>query len=137
MPVDLSDLCCVHSQCPDAGQRAAGNLGFVRWTGRAKDIRFVHCRTCGSDFSERKGTPLFKAILPRSEIVSIVEHLMEGDGQRKTARLTRHRQDTVARYQKLVGLHAKAFHDEKAQHLDVPELQLDEKWSFVKKNKTT
>ena len=42
-------------------------------------------------------------------------------------------QDTVARYLKRAGLHSKAFHDEKAQHLDVPEVQLDEKWSFVGK----
>lgn len=136
MPVELSDLCCVNSECSDAGKRGAGNLGFVRWIGKAKDVRFVHCRTCGIDFSERKGTPLFRSMLPRARIVSIIEHLMEGDGQRKTARLTGHRQDTVARYQKLAGLHAKAFHDEKAQHLVVPELQLDEKWSFVKKNRT-
>jgi hypothetical protein len=67
---------------------------------------------------------------------ALAEHLMEGDGQRKTGRLTHHRQDTVARYQRLAGLHAKAFHDQNAQHLDVPELQLDEKWSFVKKNRT-
>lgn len=137
MPVDVSDLCCVNSSCPDAGKRAAGNLRLVRWTGQARNIRFLLCRTCRTEFSERKGTPLFRAILPRSEVVTIVEHLMEGDGQRKTARLTHHRQATVARYQKLAGLHAKAFHDEKAQHLDVPEVQLDEKWSFVKKSKTT
>lgn len=136
MPVDVSDLCCINSECPDAGKRGTGNIRFVRWTGKRKDIRFARCRTCRKPFSERKGTPLFKAILPESEIVSIVEHLMEGDGQRKTGRLTHHRQDTVARYQRLAGLHAKEFHDEKAQHLGVPEVQLDEKWSFVKKNRT-
>jgi LacI family transcriptional regulator len=137
MPVDTSDLCCVNSSCADVGKRAAGNLRFVRWTGKARDVRFVRCRTCRTEFSERKGTPLFRSHLPMAEIVSIVEHLMEGDGQRKTARLTHHDEWTIARYQRLTGRHAKAFHDEKAQHLDVPELQLDEKWSFVKKSKTT
>lgn len=136
MPSDITDLCCVNSGCPDAGKRAAANLRLVRLTGQTKDIRFLRCRTCGKEFSERKGTPLFGARLPQQEVVKIIEHLMEGDGQRKTARLTRHDEWTVARYQKLAGLHAKAFHDEKAQHLDVPELQLDEKWSFVKKNRT-
>lgn len=135
MPVDISELCCVNSSCPETGKRAAGNLRFVRWTGKAKDIRFLRCRTCAAEFSERKGTPLFGSRLPMAQIVSIVEHLMEGDGQRKTGRLTHHKQVTVARYQKLAGLHAMAFHDQKAQHLDVPELQLDEKWSFVKKNR--
>lgn len=137
MPTDISDLCCVNSACPEAGKRAAGNLAFVRWTGTSRNIRFLRCRTCHSEFSERKGTPLFDARLPKQEIVSIFDHLMEGDGQRKTGRLTHHNQETVARYQRLGGLHAKAFHEEKAQHLDVPELQLDEKWSFVKKNKPT
>jgi LacI family transcriptional regulator len=136
MPIDVSDLCCVNSTCSNAGKRAAGNLRFVRWTGKNGDIRFVRCRTCKSEFSERKGTPLFHAHLPKDEIVSIIEHLMEGDSQRKTARLTHHDETTVARLQKLAGLHAKAFHDEKAQHLVVPEVQLDEKWAFVKKNKT-
>jgi LacI family transcriptional regulator len=133
MPTDISDLCCVNSACPDKGKRAAENLGFVRWTGKNRNIRFVRCRTCDTDFSERKGTPLFDARLPEQEIVSIFEHLMEGDGQRKTGRLTHHKQETVARYQRLGGRHAKAFHDEKAKHLQVPEAQLDEKWSFVGK----
>ncbi len=133
MSVDVSSLCCVNSQCPDALKRAEGNLRFVRWTGKQKDIRFIRCRTCGAEFSERKGTPCFHAILPRQEIDRIVHHLMEGDGIRKTGRLTQHKTETVARYLKKTGMHAKAFHDQKAQHLDVPEVQLDEKWSFVGK----
>ena len=75
--VDVSDLCCVNSECLNAGKRGTGNVRFVRWTGKRKDIRFAHCRTCRKPFSERKGTPLFKAILPPSEIVSIVEDLAE------------------------------------------------------------
>jgi len=133
MPVDLSDLCCVNSKCPDAGKRGAGNLRFVRWTGQEKDIRFVRCRTCRADFSERKGTPMFRARLPRQEIFSMIQHLSEGDGIRKTGRLTNHDKDTVLRWLRKAGAHAKDFHDQKVQHLDVPEVQLDEKWSFVGK----
>ena len=133
MPVDLSDLCCVNSKCSDAGKRATGNLRFVRWIGRRKDIRFIRCRTCGTEFSERKGTPYFHSILPKDEFDSIVRHLTEGDGIRKTGRLTGHKQDTVSRILKKAGRHAKAFHDEKAQHLPVPEVQFDEKWAFVGK----
>lgn len=133
MPVDVSGICCVNSPCPDAGKRGAGNVRFVRWTGLNRDIRFVRCRTCRAEFSERKGTAMFGARLPQKEIFSIVEHLAEGDGIRKTGRLTRHTPETVSRWLKRGGSHAKAFHDQKAQHLDVPEVQLDEKWSFVGK----
>lgn len=131
--IDVSDLCCVNSECPEAGKRGAGNVRFVRWTGKLGNIRFVRCRACRSEFSERKGTPYFGAQMPMSEIDEIISHLSEGDGIRKTGRLTGHKQDTVARYLKKAGLHAKAFHDEKAQHLVVPEVQMDEKWSFVGK----
>jgi hypothetical protein len=41
MPTDISDLCCVNSACPDKGKRAAKNMGFVRWTGKNRNIRFV------------------------------------------------------------------------------------------------
>jgi len=133
MPVDVSDLCCVNSPCPDAGKRGAGNVRFVRWTGLNRDIRFVRCRTCRAEFSERKGTPMFGARLPQQEIFSIVQHLAEGDGIRKTARLTGHGKDTVLSWLRKAGTHAKDFHDQKARHLDVPEVQLDEKWSFVGK----
>lgn len=129
--IDVSDLCCVHSECPDAGKRGAGNVRFVRWTGVLGNIRFLRCHTCRSEFSERKGTPYFGARMSKVEIDEIISHLAEGDGIRKTGRLTGHHQDTVARHLKKAGQHAKAFHDEKAQHLVVPEVQMDEKWSFV------
>jgi LacI family transcriptional regulator len=135
MPVDVSDLCCVNSQCPDVGRRGGNNVRFDRWTGVGKDIRFVRCRTCKAEFSERKGTPLFGAKLPVKEIESITRHLIEGDSLRKTGRLTEHKQDTVARWGRRLGTHAKNFHQEKAQNLDVREAQFDEMWSFVKKKR--
>jgi IS1 family transposase len=76
---------------------------------------------------------LFGARLPQQEIFSMVQHLAEGDGIRKTARLTGHGKDTVLSWLRKAGTHAKDFHNQKAQHLDVPEVQLDEKWAFVEK----
>ena len=135
MPVSVSDLCCVNSQCPDVGKRGGANVRFDRWSGIRKDIRFVRCRTCKAEFSERKGTPLFGAKLPVAKIESIALHLMEGDGQRKTGRLTGHKQDTVARWGRRLGAHAKNLHDELAKNLDVREAQFDEMWSFVGKKR--
>jgi LacI family transcriptional regulator len=135
MSVDVSDLCCVNSSCADRGKRGAENLRFVRWKGKNHSIRFVHCRTCKKDFSERKGTPMFGAKLPPDQVALIGQHLMEGNGQRKTARLTGHKQDTIALWGRRLGAHAKNFHQEKAQNLDVREAQFDEMWSFVGKKR--
>lgn len=133
MRVEVSDLCCVNSRCPDVGKRGGGNVRFIRMTGKRRDIRFVRCVTCRKEFSERKGTPLFRAKLPPEKVALIGQHLMEGNGQRKTARLTGHRQDTVAFWGRRLGAHAKNFHQEMAQNLGVPEAQFDEMWSFVGK----
>lgn len=93
------------------------------------------CRACKARFSERRGTPLFDLRIPRAKIIDVVKHLAEGVGVRKTARLTGVSRDTVGRIVKLVGNHAKAIHDELVQGLDVPEVQMDEMWSFVGKKR--
>jgi hypothetical protein len=64
-------------------------------------------------------------------IVAVAEHLKEGCGIRKTARLTGASKDGVTRIAKRLGLHSKALHDVRVRDLEVREAQLDEKWAFV------
>ena len=45
------------------------------------------------------------------EIVSVLDHVSEGCGVRKTSRLTGVHRDTVLRYSLLAGEHAKDLHD--------------------------
>lgn len=110
----------------------AGNVILRRIYG-ADAIRFLHCRACRSEFSERRCTPLFDLRIPKPKIIEVVKHLAEGVPGRRTARLTGVSRDTVGRIVKLVGKHAKAIHDQLVRDLDVPEVQMDEMWAFVKK----
>lgn len=66
-------------------------------------------------------------------IVAIAEHLKEGCGIRKTARLTGASKTGVTSLGIRLGLHAKAAHDESVRDLHVEEAQFDEKWAFVEK----
>ena len=72
----------------------------------------IFCRTCGERFSERKGTPLYRARLSTEHALDILAHQREGCGVRATARLTGVDKNTVMRYSRLAGEHAKALHDE-------------------------
>ena len=72
----------------------------------------LRCRTCKSRFSERKGTIFFGVTLPKKQIASVMEHIGEGCGVRKTSRLVGVHRDTVTRYSMLAGKHAKGLHDE-------------------------
>jgi IS1 family transposase/transposase-like protein len=131
---DLALFCCQNSQCPDFGRRAAGNLTSTGRLGKSKQYRLLYCRTCRARFSERKGTPLYRAHLPEDKVTSILEHIHEGCGVRKTARLVKVHPDTVSRYSRATGEHSRAAHDELVAHSrETRELQMDEKWAFVAK----
>ena len=109
---DLARFCCLNTECPDCGKRGASNLSVCDRYGPNKQRRMLYCATCKARFSERKGTPFFGACLSEEQIVSILAHIAEGCGVRKTSRLVGVNKDTVVRYSLIAGGHAKALHDE-------------------------
>lgn len=109
---EFSRLCCQNTACADFGKRNAGNLSVCGRFGKAKRLRLIYCRTCTARFSERKGTPLFQARLGEDKILAVASHVAEGCGVRKTGRLVGVTPNTVSRYSRLFGQHAKALHDE-------------------------
>jgi transposase-like protein len=109
---DLSVFCCQNKDCSDYGKRGAGNLTVCGHIGKHKQLRQLYCRACKARFSERKGTPLYRAHLSQEKIEALGSHLVEGCGVRKTGRLMRVNRNTVTRYSRLFGEHAKAHHDE-------------------------
>jgi transposase-like protein len=109
---DLSRFCCLNSDCPEHGKRGAGNLTVSHHYGPDKSRRLLRCRACKARFSERKGTPLFGSHLPHEKAVSVLHHIAEGNGVRKTGRLVGVNRETVARLGRKAGAHAAALHDE-------------------------
>lgn len=109
---DLAGFCCQNSSCADHGRRGGENLTVCGRYGKSKQYRLLYCRTCKGRFSERKGTVFYRARLPQAKVVSILEHVQEGVGMRKTGRLERVKEDTVIRYARLAGEHARSLHEE-------------------------
>ena len=112
MPEDLARFCCQNQDCPDYGKRGIGNLTVCARYGKDKQRRMLYCRTCKARFSERKGTPLFGSQLTEEKALSVLEHLAERNGVRATARLVKVNRNTVVRYSRLAGAHARQLHDE-------------------------
>ena len=108
----IEHFCCQSACCPDRGVRGKGNLVFQGWSGTGMRIRMIHCRTCGARFSERKGTILSNSHLKEEKAVAVLEHVREGCGTRSTSRLVGVDKNTVTRYLKLAGSHARSLHDE-------------------------
>jgi LacI family transcriptional regulator len=109
---DLSRFCCLNSDGPEHGKRGVGNLTVSHRYGPGRSKRMLRCRACKARFSERKGTPLFGSHLPAEKALSVLQHIAEGNGVRKTGRLAGVNRETVARYGKKAGAHAAALHDE-------------------------
>jgi LacI family transcriptional regulator len=112
MEEDLSRFCCQAPACPDYGKRCHGNLTTCGRYGKAKEHRLLYCRTCKARFSERKGTPLFRSCLPQEKAIDLIGHLADRNGVRATARRVGVAPNTVVRYCRLVGPHARQLHDE-------------------------
>lgn len=108
----LSKFCCQNKRCPDYGKRNANNLTVCGRFGKNNQIRLLYCGTCKKRFSERKGTPLFRMKLNEKKAVSLLEHVSESCGVRQTSRLVGVNKNTVMRYSRLAGEHAKKLHDE-------------------------
>ncbi len=109
---DLSRFCCQNPACPKYAARDAANLSVCDRYGKQKQHRLLYCNVCKVRFSERKGTPFFRTHLPPEKVVSVLEHLAEGCGVRKTERLVGVHRDTVTRLSRLAGEHAYEAHDE-------------------------
>jgi transposase-like protein len=108
----IEAFCCQNSDCPDFGKRSAENLRQHGWSSKKNRIRLLYCRTCGSYFSERKGTALYHCHLPEEKAMSVLAHVAEGCGVRQTARLVHVNKNTVYRLTAVVGDHARRTHDE-------------------------
>jgi transposase-like protein len=109
---ELSRFCCQNPDCSLYGRRDAGNLSVRDRYGKDKQIRLLCCRACKARFSERKGTALFHSCLPQATAISVLQHLVEGNGVRQTERLTGVHRDTVMRLARLAGGQARDIHDE-------------------------
>lgn len=126
----LHSLACVNQKCELYGQKNQDNLIIRKIYGKEK-IRYLKCRTCQEEFSERKGTALWNVKIPEKKAISVAEHLGEGCSFKSTARLVRVDPDTVRRLNRRFGVHAEAFHDERAVEVKAGCLQADERWGFA------
>ena len=130
---DLDPLTCVNPECQHLRCSGAANLTVRKVYGHDR-IRLLRCRTCGEEFSERRGSALFNTKLPEAKAEAVINHLDEGCSVRATARLVQVAQETGARFLRVAGRHAERFHDQHVHGLTPKALAFDAQWSFVKKS---
>ncbi len=126
----LESLACVNPDCDLYGQKGGHNLTIRKVYGR-DNIRYLRCRCCQEEFSERKNTALWNSKIPEEKAVSVAEHLAEGCGIKSTARLVKVDPSTVRRLNGKVGTQGQGHHEQEVQEVAVTELQADERHGFA------
>ena len=132
---DWSNFACPNPSCAVYAQPGQGNLRPHGWSSKPRGIRCLRCTTCGKNFSERKGTPLFGLHMSDEKALDIAHHLVEGNGMRPTGRLCGVTLNTVLRFARKAGDHAQRFHDPMVRHVQPEQVQADEAWSYVGKKR--
>ena len=132
---DLATLACVNPECQRFRLTGQDNLTVRKVYGQ-DHLRLLRCRTCGEEFSERRGTALFNTKVTEERAASVIDQLGEGCGVRATARLAHVSKDTVARLLRMAGRHAAQVHDSRVCDVTPRAFEFDEPWSFVKKSRS-
>jgi IS1 family transposase/transposase-like protein len=126
----IESLACVNDECQAYGQQAQGNLVVRKVYGQDK-LRYLRCRSCGTEFSERKNTPLWNSKVPEEKAVAVAEQLSEGTSYKGCARVVKVSAETVRRLAKCLGKHAGRFHNARVRDLTATALEADERWGFA------
>jgi transposase-like protein len=130
------DITCLNPKCKQYGKKGLGNVVSngtyrTRSTGKA---RLFLCRACGKAFSSRSGTAFFDLRSPRKKVLMGLRLLAEGLGLRGTSRVLEIKLDTIRRWLATAALHCEQVSDMLVRDLNLSQVQVDELWTFVKKN---
>jgi transposase-like protein len=130
------DIACPNPKCKRHNKKGLGNVVSngtyrTRSTGKA---RLFLCRTCGKAFSSRSGTAFFDLRSPRKKVLMGLRLLAEGLGLRGTSRVLEIKLDTIRRWLATAALHCEQVSDMLVRDLNLSQVQVDELWTFVKKN---
>jgi IS1 family transposase len=94
-------------------------------------IRYLRCRCCQEEFSERKNKALWNSKIPETKAVSVAEHLADGCGFKSTARLVKVDPSTLRRLNQKVGRQGQQYQEQEVHDVAVSELQADERYGFA------
>ena len=129
----LYNFFCQNKECRAYGKKNLNNLvsnGHDR-----NGARKLVCKDCKKSFNETKGTPFFGKHLSKREIISISKQFVEKSSFRGVARATGHHLDTIRSLASDVAEHCEAVTEFLLHDVKLGTHEIDEFWSFVKKNK--
>jgi len=126
----IETLACPYKDCHLYAKRGRGNLSVRKVYGKDR-IRYLRCRSCAREFSERRNTALFNSKIEEKKAISVAEHLSEGVSTKGTSRLVGVSAEAVRRLRRNLGDHSREFHDQRVREVATASVQMDERWGYA------
>ena len=114
---------CAYSQITDAEVHALVGDGTH---GKAERIQTFRCQACGTTFTSRRDTSLYRLKTPAQRVGEILTALAEGLTIAAAERVFGHRHATITTWLTRAGEHSATLHDRSFRRLRLPHLQFDE-----------
>ena len=123
---------CDNAFCPDRGKIDTDNIKMHSYAERR-----LRCTTCHRTCSADKGTFFATLRTPRTILLDVVAMLVERNSLRAVSRIKHCTADAALHWLDLAGQQGAAVHRYFIRDVHPTQVQVDELWSFVKKNKRT
>ena len=130
--MDTTRQWCDNISCADFAKTDGRNVKVHSYTERR-----YYCTTCKHTFSFDKGTFFETLRTDRQPLLDAVAMLVERNSLRAICRIKHCKLQTVLHWLDLVGQHAAAVSNQFIRGLHLTQAQIDELWTFVKKNRST
>ena len=122
---------CDQESCPDFGEIGTNNIGIYSHAER----RF-YGTTCNHTFCADKGTFFETLRTEKNILLDAVAMLVERNSLRAIGRIKQSKPHTILHWLDLAGQHATAVSKHCIRSLHLTQAQIDELWTFVKKNRS-
>lgn len=127
------DVVCLNQNCKCYNKKDLKNI--VKNGYKQNGTPNYKCIVCNKQFVRTKGTIFYHKKLNKNDVANICRHIVETNSLRGVARETQHNKNTICSYVGLIAKHCEPFNNFLLQDVKLGTYEIDEFWTFVKKNK--
>lgn len=127
------DVVCPNPACQDHGEKSLRNI--IRSGKKTNGTQNYRCITCNRQFVRTAGTIFYRSRIKKKEAKKIANLLVEKIGLRGISRATERNKNTLVLFTNKLAERCKQVNDFLLQDVQLSPIEVDELWTFVKKNK--
>ncbi len=127
------DVACPNEACSLFGKKGMRNI--VKSGYKENGTRNYKCTNCGRQFVRTAGTIFYRSRIKRKEAKQIANLLVEKNGIRSIGRITERNRNTIMYFTDKLATKCKQANDFLLHDVNLSKIEIDELWTFIKKNK--